>query len=86
MWLCVMSVRTLQKLHAARLKVSFGDEVIAEQEREIEILTQEITRVSSRTSHCQPAEPSHSRTAQLGLPLTAAVRVLLFWLCWPLSC
>jgi len=39
------SIRTLQKLHAARLKVSFGDEVIAEQEREIEILTQEITRL-----------------------------------------
>jgi len=39
------SIRSLQKLHTQRLKVTFGDEVIAEQEREIEILTQEITRL-----------------------------------------
>jgi len=39
------SIRSLQKLHTQRLKVTFGDEVIAEQEREIEILTQEVTRL-----------------------------------------
>lgn len=43
------SIRTLQRLHAARLKVSFGDNVIAEQERDIEILTQEITRLLRRS-------------------------------------
>jgi len=39
------SIKALERLHAARLKVSFGDEVIAQQEAEIEILTQEITRL-----------------------------------------
>lgn len=39
------SLATLSRLHAQRLKVSFGDSVIAEQEREIEILTEEITRL-----------------------------------------
>lgn len=39
------AIRALTKLHAQRLKVTFGDDVIAEQEREIEILTSEITRL-----------------------------------------
>jgi syntaxin 16 len=38
------SLRTLSKLHTARLKITFGDEIIAEQERDIEILTGEITK------------------------------------------
>lgn len=41
------NIRKLQKLHAARLKVTFGGDE-AEQERDIEILTQEITRLLKR--------------------------------------
>ena len=40
-------VRQLQKLHAARLKISFGSEQEQQQEREIEILTSEVSAVRS---------------------------------------
>ena len=43
-----LSVRGLQRLHATRLRVSFGDDIIAEQEASIEALTQEITSVSEK--------------------------------------
>ncbi len=39
-------VRNLQKLHNTRLKVTFNDGSVADQEREIEGLTTEITQVS----------------------------------------
>ena len=38
-------VRALQRLHATRLRVSFGDDVIAEQQSGIDSLTNEITGV-----------------------------------------
>ena len=40
-----VSVKTLTQLHGDRLKVQFGDEQEAEKEREIDIVTKEITRV-----------------------------------------
>ncbi len=45
------SVRALQRLHATRLRVSFGDDIIAEQEASIENLTQQITSVSALLIH-----------------------------------
>ena len=63
----------MQKLHAARLKVSFGDEVIAEQEREIEILTQEITRV--RRFATQQHDSSGTRST--GTPPHSLIAALL---------
>jgi len=41
-------IRALQRLHATRLRVSFGDDVIAEQERSIEALSGDITSVLMR--------------------------------------
>ena len=59
------NIKTLQKLHAARLKVSFGDEVIAEQERDIEILTQEVTRLLKRSEGNVKKIASVGNTGQL---------------------
>lgn len=45
------TIKALAKLHGARLKVTFGDEIVAQQERDIEILSQEITRLLKRTEN-----------------------------------
>jgi syntaxin 16 len=41
-------IRALQRLHAIRLKVSFGEDVVAEQEKDIDSLTAEITSILRR--------------------------------------
>jgi len=41
------SLRTLERLHGERLKVSFGDDEV-EKERDIDILTREVTRLIKR--------------------------------------
>jgi len=57
-----VQVRQLQKLHAARLKVQFAGEQESKQEREIEIITQETSRVFHQ------AENSLKRIATIGNP------------------
>ena len=83
-----VSVRTLQKLHAARLKVSFGDEVIAEQEREIEILTQEITRVGQQPHHTAALHAQETACQSTPVSWLTTVRPLCCVLPWlvELSC
>ena len=80
-------------MHADRLKVHFGDESESEKEREIEILTQEITRVRNCLSilvcsvHCpfvqliKKAENNLKRIASIGNKGTLSVEERVsFWL------
>jgi len=55
------NIRVLQNMHQARLKVSFGDDE-AEKDREIDILTQEITRLLKNS------ESGLKRIATIGNP------------------